>query len=120
VHAIGRIQTDAFAVGLFAVINHFIDICRAEILAGAAKFFHAAGIADVCVLNYQMCRLVFLMLGAGVVEIGQLVESKLSVALRRTEQVSFVAAIGAQVGQLPHVLIAGRSRVSAAQTSSPG
>ena len=67
-----------------------------KILAGAAEFFYAARVADVGVLNDQVRRLVFFVLGAGVVEVGELVEGKLAVALGGAEQMSFVAAIGGQ------------------------
>src|ERR1700690_1600412 len=42
VDAIRRVQADAFAVRLRAIVHHFVDIGRAEILTRVAEFFEAA------------------------------------------------------------------------------
>src|SRR6266849_2416667 len=80
VNAIRRVQANALRVGLSGVVNHFVDIGGAEILARVAEFFYAARIADVGVVNDEMSGLVLFMLGAGVVEVGELVESQFAVA----------------------------------------
>ena len=79
--AIRRIQADALAVGLRGVLDHLIDVGRTEILAGVAELFHATRVADVGVVNDEMRGLVFFMFRAGVIEICELVESELAVAL---------------------------------------
>src|ERR1035437_526345 len=56
VDAVGRVQADALAIGLAWIFDHLVDIRRAEILAGAAEFLHAARVADVRVVNDQVCR----------------------------------------------------------------
>ena len=98
-HAVGRIQADALAVRRGGIVHHLIHVRRAEILAGAAEFFHASFIADVGIVDDQVCGLVFFMLGAGVIEVGELVEGELAIALRRTDQVGFRAAIGGKSSQ---------------------
>src|ERR1700722_3451004 len=79
VHAVRGDQADALAVRLRRVIYHFVHICGTEILTGAAEFFHAARVANICVVNDQVRGLVFFVLGARVVEVGELIESKLAV-----------------------------------------
>ena len=59
-----------------------------------------------------MRRLIFFVLGAGVIEVGEFVESKFAVAFGRAEQMRFRAAIGGQVGELLHVLVARHARDS--------
>ena len=112
VDAIRWIQADAFAVGLRAVVHHLVNIRRTEILARVAEFFHAARVADIGVVNDQVRGLVFFVLGAGVVEVGELVEGQLAIAFRRTEQVGFVAAVRGQFGELLQPLVSQRSRDS--------
>jgi hypothetical protein len=92
-HAVRRIQADAFSVGLAGIVHHLVNICRAEILAGAAEFFYAARVANVSVVNHQVSRLVFFMPSARVVEVGKFVESKLAITLGGTDQMSFGAAV---------------------------
>src|SRR5881398_2911291 len=67
VHAVRWIQADALSVGLGGIINHFVNIRWAEVLARAAELFYAALIANVSVLNDQVCRLIFFVLRTGVV-----------------------------------------------------
>ncbi len=84
-HAVRGVQANALAVGLGGVIDHLVDIRGTEILARVAIFFHAAGVANVCVVNDQVRRLIFFVLGARVVEVGELVESKFAIAFGGTE-----------------------------------
>src|SRR5271165_6819816 len=82
VHTVRRIQVDlqtAWRVGGF---DHLIDTGRAEVLARIAEFLHATLIANVRVTDDQVPRLIFLMLRAGVIDVGELVESELTVAFR--------------------------------------
>ena len=53
---------------------------------GLAVFLHAARVADVRVVDDQVRRLVFFVLRAGVIEVGELVEGQLAVALGRAKQ----------------------------------
>jgi hypothetical protein len=91
VNAIRRVQANALRVGLSGVVNHFVDIGRAEILARVTEFFYAARIADVGVVNDQVRGLVLFVLGAGVIEVGKLVESQLAIAFRGAEEMGLVA-----------------------------
>src|ERR1700730_2085595 len=58
------------------------------------------------------------MLGTGVVEVSQLVESQLAIAFSRTGQASFVAAIRGQFGELCHVLVSRSRGIAVAQTAA--
>ncbi len=89
VDAVGRVQADALAVRLGRVFDHFIDVRGTEILAGAAEFFHAFRVADVGVVDDQVRRLVFFMLRAGVVEVGEFVEREFAVALGGAQHMRF-------------------------------
>src|SRR5437588_1458510 len=81
VHAVRWIQADALSVGLRGVINHFVNIRWAEVLARAAELFYAALIANVGVVDDQMRGLIFFMLRAGIIKVGELVEGELAIAL---------------------------------------
>jgi hypothetical protein len=81
VHAVRWIQADALSVGLGGIINHFVNIRWAEVLARAAELFNAALIANVGVLDDQMRGLIFFMLRAGIIKVGELVEGELAIAL---------------------------------------
>src|SRR5438094_4960943 len=81
VHAVRWIQADALSVGLRGVTNHFIDVRWTEVLARAAELFDAALIANVSVLDDQMRGLIFFMLRAGIIKVGELVEGELAIAL---------------------------------------
>src|SRR5207249_1026802 len=118
VHAVRWIQADALSVGLRGVINHFINIRWTEVLARAAKFFNAALIANVSVLNDQVCGLIFFMLRTRVIKIGELVEGELAVAFGVAEQMSFVAAVSGEHRQLLHTLISGSRRIPVAHSAS--
>src|SRR5579864_1644526 len=85
VDTVGWVQADPFAVGLGRVVNHFVDVGWTEILAGAAVLLHTTRVTDVGVVDDQVRGLVFLMLGAGVVKVGEFVERKLAVAFGRAE-----------------------------------
>ncbi|MCU1301847.1 MAG: hypothetical protein JWQ87_2131, partial [Candidatus Sulfotelmatobacter sp.] len=52
-HAVRWIQADALSVRLFSIVDHFIHVCRTEILARAAVFLYASRVADIRVVNYQ-------------------------------------------------------------------
>ena len=104
-YAIRRVQADALAVGLSSVVHHFVHVRRAEILARAAKFFYAARVANVGIVNHEVRGLVFFVLCAGVVEVGELVKGQLAVAFGGTEKMGFVTAIGGQFGELLQVLV---------------
>ena len=73
-HAVRWIQTDAFSIRLRRVIDHLVHVSWTEILARAAEFFYAARVANVGVVNDQVRGLVLFMLGAGMIEIGELVK----------------------------------------------
>ena len=93
-HTVGRVQADTLAVWLLGVLDQFVDVCGTEILAGTAEFLDAPLVADVGILDDQMRRLIFFVFGAGVVEVGELVDHELAVALGRPEQMGFGAAVG--------------------------
>src|SRR5882672_1960056 len=105
VNAIRRVQANALRVGLSGVVNHFVDIGRAEILARVTEFFYAPRIADVGVVNDQVRGLVLFVLGAGVIEVGKLVESQLAIAFRGAEEMRLVAAIRGQFAEFLQVLV---------------
>src|SRR5690242_15060121 len=117
VHAVGWVQADAFSVWSCRVVEHLVDIGGTEVLAGAAEFLDAALLADVGVVNDKMSRLVFFVAGSGVVEIGELIEGELAVALGRPEQVGFRSAVGGQIAQLVHVLEISFGGIAVAQTA---
>ena len=79
--------------------HHFIHARGTEILAGVAKLRHASFIANVGVVNHQVRRLVFFMLGARVIDVGQLVERQLAVALGSVDHVRFRATVGEATGK---------------------
>src|ERR1700682_61604 len=74
VHAVRGIQADALAIGRGFVVHHLVDVRGAEVLARAAELFHAPVVTDVGVLNQQMRGLIFFVLGAGMIEVGEFVE----------------------------------------------
>ena len=71
-------------------------------------------------MDDQVRGLIFFVLGARVIEVGELVEGEFAVALRCAEQMSFGAAIRRQFGQLAHVLVAGTRRIAVAQAAPAG
>ncbi len=108
VHAVRGIQADALAMGRGFVVHHLVDVRGAEILARAAKLFHATLIADVGVLNQQVRRLIFFMLGAGMIEVGEFVEGELAIALCRAKHVCLRASIGGEIGDASMPLLIAR------------
>src|SRR3954462_293663 len=98
VHAVGRIQTDAFAVRLAGIIDHLIYVRRTEILAWAAEFLHATRIAHVRVMDHQVRRLIFLVLRARVIKVGKLIERQLAIPLGGSEQASLPPSVRGQLG----------------------
>src|SRR5438128_1932103 len=120
VYAVRWVEADALAVRLARVIDHLVYIRRAEVLAGAAEFLYAARIANIGVLNDEVGRLIFFMLGTRVTEVGELVEGELAVAFERTEQARFVAAVSRQHGELLHALITGGGGIAVAQAAPAG
>src|SRR5438874_10900659 len=54
VDAVGGIQVNLFAVGHVCGFHHFINVGRAEILAGVAELHHATSVADIGVMDDQM------------------------------------------------------------------
>src|SRR6185437_8194774 len=90
VDTVGWVQVDPLALGRIRGFFHLVDIGRAEVLAGIAELSDASGVADVGVMNHQVRWLIFFMLGAGMVKIGQLVERQFAVALRFAKQAGFL------------------------------
>src|SRR5438105_12911171 len=89
-------------------------------LARASVLLHAALFANVGVVNDEVGRLIFFMLGARVVKISELVEGEFAVALGRSKQMSFIAAIRRQLGKLLHALVTGHSGIAIVQAASAG
>ena len=106
-------------LGSAGVVHHLVHVGRTEILARAAKFFYAARVADIGVVNDKMRRLVLFVFRAGVVEVGELVESQLAIAFGRTEQVGFVAAVRGQLGEFLQVLISRGGGIAARRPRPP-
>src|SRR5258708_29681556 len=85
-------------MGRGCVVHHLVDVCGAEVLAGAAKLFHAPVVTAIGVVNQQMRRLIFFMLGPGMLKVGAFVESELTVALRPTKHACFRTSVGGATG----------------------
>src|SRR6185295_7033307 len=117
-HAVRRVQADALSVGLAGVVHHLVNICRTEILAGAAEFFYTARIANVSIVDHQMSGLVFFMFGAGVVEVGELVEGKFAIAFGGTDETRFFATVRGKLRKLLHVLISSGRGIAVVQATS--
>ena len=77
-HTVGRVQPQLFAPFGF---DHLIDRRRTKILARVAVLGYAAVGANVSILDQQVDGLVFLVAGAGVVDVGHLVEGQRAVGL---------------------------------------
>src|SRR5581483_5955835 len=120
VHAVRRVQADAFAVRRAAVVHHLVNICRTKILARAAEFSNAALLTDVGVVDDEMRRLIFLVLGAGVIEVSQFVEGQLAVTFKWTEKVGLIAAVGGQFRQFLHALITRYGGIARVHAASAG
>src|SRR5690349_20852426 len=89
-------------------------------LAGIAILLHAAHIADLGIVNNQVRGLVFLVLGAGVVEVGELVESELAIAFGVVQQVGVGAAVGGQLRQLLHARMSRSGSIPSVQAATAG
>ena len=67
-----------------------------------------------------MRRLVFFVLCAGVIKIGELVERQLAVAFGGTEQMGFGTAVRGKIGELLHVRVSSFRGIAIAQAASAG
>src|SRR5438309_6775693 len=94
VHAVGRIEVNLLATGDVGSLDHLVDIGRAKIATGIAIFSHTAGVTDIRVVNDQMSRLIFFVFGAGMIKIGELVESNSAITLGEAKQLCSTTAIG--------------------------
>ncbi len=65
-----------------------------------------------------MRRLIFFVLRTRVIQIGELVERKLAIAFRGTEQVSLGASVGRKFSELAHVFVSGFCRIAVAQAAA--
>ena len=73
VQAIGKVQLEMRFAGLF-ILFHFVDVCRAEVLARRLIFFQTAVITYIQVQDLQVRRLLFLMGCARIIDVGLLIE----------------------------------------------
>ena len=80
--AVGKIDLQALAA--LAVLDHFVDRGRTEELAWIAVFVRAARVTNIRLEDVEVARLIFIVSGAGIVDIRQLVESQLAVAFVET------------------------------------
>ena len=62
------------------IFRHFVDSCGTKILAGVAVFLDTFCGADIGVGDVEMAGLVFFVARAGVVDVGQAIESEFAVA----------------------------------------
>src|SRR5439155_3276389 len=93
VHTVRWIQADALAVRRSGIIEHLVNISRAEVLARTAVFADAPRLANVRVVDDQVRGLILFMLRAGMVEVSEFVECQLAITLCVTEKMGFRAAI---------------------------
>ena len=77
-HTVGRVQPQLFAPFGF---DHLIDRRGTKILARVAVLGYAAVGANVSILDQQVDGLIFFVAGAGVVDVGHLVEGQRAVGL---------------------------------------
>jgi len=84
---------DLLAAGNVRRLDHLVDIRRAEVLARIAELGDAAGVADIGVVDDQMRGLVFFVLSARVIQIGELVEGEFAIALHRTKELGAFPSI---------------------------
>ena len=80
-HAVRRVQMDFLSLRCVGRLDHLVHICRAEVLARTAVLLNTTRVADVGVVNYEMRRLILFVLRSRVIEVGQLVERQLAIAL---------------------------------------
>ena len=97
-------KIDLQAQTVLAVLDHLIDRGRTEELAGITVLVRAARMADVRLQNMQMAGLIFVVGGAGIEDVGQLVERQLPIECRcgRLRRVAVVVFL-----QLTHSRMAG-------------
>src|SRR6516165_5283541 len=88
-------------------LNHFIDAGGTEILAGVAVFAHTTLVAHVGVVDNEMSRLVFLVLGARVVDVGQLIEGQFAITFCSVDDVAFCSSVRWELRELLHAPMAG-------------
>ncbi len=119
-YAVRWIQTDALAVGLARVVDHFVDVGWTEILARAAVFLHALCIADIRIVDDEMRRLVLFVLRAGVIKIGQLVEREFAIPFCGAEQMGFGTAVRGEIGELLHMRVSSFCGITIAQAAAAG
>src|SRR5271169_1262541 len=93
VHAVGSIEMNLQATRGISRLFHFIHTCGAEILAGVAVLLHATLVADGRVVDNQVRGLVFLMLSARVIHVGEFVEGELAVAFGGVDDVGLRSSV---------------------------
>ena len=98
-HAVRGIEVDFQAAGRVLRLHHFVDVCRAEILARIAELGDAAFVADRSVVNDQVCGLVFFVLRARVIQIGQLIEGEFAIAFGGADDLRLRTAVGCEGGR---------------------
>ena len=96
-HAIRWIQADALAVGLQLSHPPFRKRWPDRISGMGCRILLRSVVADVGVVNDQVRRLIFLVLGARVIEVGQLVEGQFAIAFRRAQEVGFGSAVSGEL-----------------------
>src|SRR5664279_1218921 len=104
-HAVRSVQMDLQSAGRVRGFDHLVNVGRAKVLAGVAVLFHAALVADVGVVDHEVRRLVFFMLRAGVIHVGQLVEGELAVALGGADNARLRSAVRWKPLQLFHACL---------------
>src|SRR5271166_2633949 len=119
-HAVGRIEVNLQAAGRVGGLDHLIDTGRTEVLAGVAEFLHAAFVTDVGVVNDEVRRLVFLMLGAGMIDVGKLIEGELAVAFCRANDMRLGPAISRKPVQRFHMTVPRLIGIARLQAASAG
>src|SRR3974390_3693782 len=120
VYAVGRVQVDLYAAWRVTGFDHLINARRTEILAGVAVLLHAALIADRGIADDQVCGLVLFVLRSGIIDVGQFVESQLTVTLGSVNYVGLGAAIRWQLRERFHAFVAGTIAVMRPQTTAAG
>src|SRR5579863_135535 len=113
VDAVRRVDLQVLAFTA-RIIFHLVDRRRTEVLAGIAVLARAAAVADIEVGDAQVARLVFFVMGRGVVDVGELIESQAAVGLY-----ALVRRIG-ELSEVLHALVAGTRAVARADAASAG
>src|SRR5262249_48909932 len=97
---------------------HLVYIRRTEILAGIAILLHAASVADVGIGNDQVGRLIFFMLGAGVVKVCELVKGQFAVAFGFADDLRAFSAVSRKLVQMLHSRVPGMCRIDLMQSAT--